>query len=212
MAIQENGPNGLFKGKVGSIYAYELNGKNIIRGSRRKSNKPPSEAMLMNWQKMKVASTFAKEMVELLKYGYRNLSPKGSRIGAFQMAQRHILKDTMELDADCQYYVNVEKLFIFRGPLSSPSGCSVSRKGNILHLKWTVMPEYNTNFYKINFGLFNLDGLLQLEIGAAEVHRGACTVTLNSHAENGAPIHIYFGIWNSFNDLNSDSVYCGIVE
>ncbi len=30
MAIQENGPNGLFKGKVGSIYAYELNGKILL--------------------------------------------------------------------------------------------------------------------------------------------------------------------------------------
>lgn len=212
MAIQESGPNGPFKGKVGAIYGYKLNGKNIIRGARNKNRKPPTEAMLMNRQKMKVANNFIGPIKGLLQYGYRHLAPKGSPAGPFQIAQRHILKDTMELDADCQYYVNVEKVFIFRGPLSSPAGCSVSREGNTLHLKWTVMPEYNTNFYKMNLGLFNQDGLVQLEIGATEVHRGACTVTLNSHAENGAPIHIYFGIWDSFNDLLSDSVYCGIVE
>ena len=212
MAIQENGPNGSFKGKVGSIYAYELNGQNIIRGARRKSTKPPSEAVLLNRQKMKVANNFIGPIGSLLKYGYRNLAPKGSRIGSFQLAQQHILKDTMEMDADCQYYVNVEKLFVFRGPLAPPVGCSVDKQGNMLHLKWGVMPFYADKIYKMNFAFFNMKNFIQLDIGVAEVNQGACTVPLIGHFDEGTPIHVYFGIWDSYHDLLSDSVYCGIVE
>lgn len=212
MAIQENGPNGLFKGKVGSIYGYELNGQNIIRGARNSNKKPPTEAMLMNQQKMKVANNFIGTIKALLQYGYRHLAPKGSRIGPFQLAQRHILKETMELDADCQYYVNVEKLFIFRGPLAPPVGCSVDKQGSMLHLKWGVMPHYADKIYKMNFAFFNMKDFIQLEIGPTEVSQGFCTIPLIGHFDVGIPIHVYFGIWDSYHDLLSDSVYCGIVE
>jgi hypothetical protein len=44
MAILEDGPNGGFRGKVGSVYGYNLNGKCVIRGARKKSTKPPTAA------------------------------------------------------------------------------------------------------------------------------------------------------------------------
>lgn len=212
MAIQENGPNGLFKGKVGSVYGYELNGQNIIRGARRKSNKPPSEAVLLNRQKIKVAGNFMRPIKSLLQYGYRNIAPKGSKIGPFQLAQQHILKETMELDADCQYYVNVEKVFIFKGPLAPPVGCSVEKHGKMLHVKWTAIPDYADKMFKINVALFNTNNFIQLDIGIAEVNQGACTIPLVGYSDAGVPIHVYLGIWDSLHDLLSDSVYCGIVE
>ncbi len=46
MAIQKNGPNGAYIGKVGSVYRYVLNGQNIIRGKRKPSTKKPKPAML----------------------------------------------------------------------------------------------------------------------------------------------------------------------
>ncbi|UXD69661.1 DUF6266 family protein [Sphingobacterium faecium] len=211
MAIQENGPNGPFKGKVGSVYGYKLNGQNIIRGARNKNRKPPTEAMLLNQQKMKVANNFIGSVKALMQYGYRHLAPKGSIIGPFQTAQQHILKDTMELDADCQYYVNVEKVFVFRGPLSPPTGCSVERHGKMLHMKWTVIPDYADKMYKMSFALFNTKEFIQLDIGVAEVNQGACTIPLVGYGDEGVPIHVYLGIWDSFHDLLSDSVYCGIV-
>lgn len=36
MAIQKDGPNGAFIGKVGSVFGYVMNGQNIIRGARKK--------------------------------------------------------------------------------------------------------------------------------------------------------------------------------
>ncbi|WP_447770053.1 hypothetical protein [Sphingobacterium faecium] len=92
MAIQENGPNGPFKGKVGSVYGYKLNGQNIIRGARNKNRKPPTEAMLLNQQKMKVANNFIGSVKALMQYGYRHLAPKGSIIGPFQNSATTYLK------------------------------------------------------------------------------------------------------------------------
>lgn len=212
MAIQENGPNGPFRGKVGSVYGYKLNGQNIIRGARNKNRKPPTEAMLLNQQKMKVANNFIGSVKALMQYGYRHLAPKGSKIGPFQLAQQHILKETMELDADCQYYVNVEKVFIFKGLLSPPTGCSVERHGKMLHMKWIVNADYIDKMYKMSFALFNTKEFIQLDIGVAEVNQGSCTVPLIGSFDEKNPIHVYFGIWDSYLDLNSDSVYCGIVE
>ncbi|UIR56198.1 DUF6266 family protein [Sphingobacterium sp. SRCM116780] len=211
MAIQKNGPNGSFKGKVGSIYGYELNGQHIIRGARVKNNNPPSEAVLMNRQKMKVANNFVKSIAPVLKYGYRHIAPKGSRIGAFQTAQRHILMETMEMAVDSQYYVNPEKVLVFRGSLYPPMGCSVEREGNFLRFNWITFPEYADKIYKMNVAFIEEDNLAQLEIGEAEVNQGTCTIALSSYMNNNKPIHVYLGIWNSYLDQLSDSVYCGVV-
>ncbi|HLT87033.1 MAG TPA: hypothetical protein VKZ57_05540, partial [Sphingobacterium sp.] len=89
MAIQKDGPNGAYIGKVGSVYGYVLHGQNIIRGARKPSTKKPTPAMLLNRAKMKVASSFSTMLVPCLRYGYRALAPKGSRVGAVQLAQSH---------------------------------------------------------------------------------------------------------------------------
>ena len=211
MAILQNGPNGPIIGKFGSVNAYLLNGQNIVRGPRRKRTSPPSELELLNRKKQKVAGRFAGDNRGILDFGYRFLAKKGSRIGAFQLAQRHIFKEALELDSENNPFVNPEKLIVFAGQLTPLSSCEVKLQGNTIELKWTPNVQYNGSRYKLNLALVGLQGESRLKTSIAEVRQGACSLQIDDISKKNCDYHVYVCIWDTVDGGFSNSIYCGVI-
>lgn len=211
MAILQSGPNGPIIGKFGSVSAYLLNGQNIVRGPRKKRTSPPSDLELLNRKKQKVAGKFAGYNKRLLMFGYQFLVQKGSRIGAFQLAQRQIFKEALELDSENNPFVNPEKLLVFVGQLDPLSNCQVSLNGDVIDLQWTPDLLYESDIYKLNLALINLSGESHLRTSIAEVSQGACSLPFEGISIKNCDYHIYVGIWDTLEGDFSNSTYCGVI-
>lgn len=212
MAIQKDGPNGAYIGKVGSVYGYVLHGQNIIRGARKPSTKKPTPAMLLNRAKMKVASSFSTMLVPCLRYGYRALAPKGSRVGAVQLAQSHIFKECLGIDEEGKPYVNPEKVRVFRGSLNPPKDYSVWRVDNSLHFKWGYEPIRGSQTYRVNIVVYDIDHAFVFKIAEEDVHKGEYSMLCDLLAYKKGPLHVYMGVVDAYTEELSDSVYVGTVE
>ncbi|GAA4170095.1 hypothetical protein [Sphingobacterium ginsenosidimutans] len=211
MAILQNGPNGPITGKFGSVSAYMLNGQNVVRGLSKKRTSPPSEAELLNREKQKVAGLFARDNKAILNFGYQYMSEMGRRIGAFQLAQRHIFKEAMELDLENNPFVNPEKLIVFAGQLTPLTNCEVSLHGDTIDLKWTSNGQYDDNIYKLNLALLGLYGESHLRTSIAEVKQGTCMLQFKGISRKNCDYHVYVCIWDTFRGIFSNSTYCGVI-
>lgn len=209
MAIAKNGVNGAFSGKVGSIIAYELNGQNVMRSVGRRT-RPRTELELLNQAKMKVVSEFLGPIKLYINFGFKREAPKGSRVGAFQLAQSYVRKNAVELDADRKPYINPAKVLIAKGPLAPPHNCVVERDENQLTLRWDIVGGGMSD--RLMVLLYDGDMLrIFREIGAKRKDSlDIWDVDTLKYADR--PVHVYAAFRDTLFDQISDSVYCGIVE
>ncbi|ULT24131.1 hypothetical protein KUH03_34545 [Sphingobacterium sp. E70] len=171
----------------------------------------PSEAELLNREKQKVAGLFARDNKAILNFGYQYMSEMGRRIGAFQLAQRHIFKEAMELDLENNPFVNPEKLIVFAGQLTPLTNCEVSLHGDTIDLKWTSNGQYDDNIYKLNLALLGLYGESHLRTSIAEVKQGTCMLQFKGISRKNCDYHVYVCIWDTFRGIFSNSTYCGVI-
>src|SRR5690606_868042 len=211
MAIQNDGPNGHFTGKVGSVYGYVLNGQNIIRGARRPSSKKPTEAVLLNRKKIKVAAQFLSHLTPIVRYGYKNIAPKGSRVGPVQLAQSHIFKECIELDENNNPFVNPQKVLLFRGALATPTGGRMDREEGLITIYWDVNPQYTNEFYKIHIVLYDVEGEVGFLPAEAKASAGVCVVNHPILQRTTNPLHVCIAFTNVYEETFSDSVYLGVL-
>src|SRR5690554_2902531 len=116
MAIGYQGINGPFRGKVGTVVGYSLNGQQVMRAVGKRT-KPFTALELLNQAKMKAVSKFLAPIQPVVKFGYQRVAPAGSRVGAFQLAQSYVRKNAIDMDDEGQPFVNPAKVLISRGPL-----------------------------------------------------------------------------------------------
>lgn len=209
MAILKNGIHGPFSGRVGNIVGYELNGQHIIRAlpaypKRRKV----SELVLLNRARMSAVSKFLQPLQRVLSFGYKNIAPKGSRVGPFQAAQSHTFKNAIAYGEGNVPYVNPEKVLVFRGDLPSPDGLEFVLEGSTLRFSWIKGRQLYGVFVAVvyvegNYG-FILDGLANAKDGEAQWQFPGGTV-------DKPPIHIYGGFYDLIGDELSESVYAGSI-
>lgn len=211
MAILHHGPNGPITGKFGSVNAYMLNGQNVARGPRKRRTSPPTEKELLNRRKQKVAGEFAKYNRPILDFGYQYQVKKGDRIGAFQLAQRHVFTETLELDVENKPFVNPEKLLVFAGNLPPLADCQIEKEDDMLHLKWTVDPIYDDHLFKVNLALINLDAPGDMKTAIAEVNKGSSSLRIPGLSLKKFDYHVYVCVWNTLLGEFSNSTYCGLV-
>src|SRR5690606_36272383 len=119
MAIGHQGINGPFKGKIGVVVGYNLNGQQVMR-SVGKRIKPFTAMELLNQGKMRAVSKFLGPINPIVKFGYRREAPAGSRVGPFQLAQSYVRKNAIDFDEEDKPFVNPAKVLISRGELEPP--------------------------------------------------------------------------------------------
>ena len=211
MAILEDCPNGGFRGKVGSVYGYNLNGKWVIRGSRRKSSKPPTHAQLTHREKMKLAGKFCGWIKPIVNFGYQFEESKKSGLGKFQLAQQQILKNAIDLDVENRPVINMEKVQVFVGELMSPEGVEARWEDDLLKLHWIPNPKYRDSTFKLNLALVSLDREGDLKMAIADAWQGECTVEIPRFKMDKFDYHVYIGFWDTYQGVLSNSTYCGVI-
>lgn len=209
MAVAQQGINGPFSGKVGSVVGYKLNGQQVMRSVGRRT-KPFTALELLNQAKMSVVSEFLGPIKPFVKFGYQREAPPGSRVGPFQLAQSYVRKNAVDIDDEGKPFVNPAKVLISQGKLEPPLSGTVKRENNQLTIRW----EQSGQASKADrLMLLLYDGSMFRyfrELGA-ERHEGMETLELDllRFAEN--PIYVYAAFRNTMFDKISDSVYCGTV-
>ena len=210
MAIVEQGITGAFIGKVGPVVGYQLNGQNVMRSIGRRRTKPFSELELLNQAKMKVTSEFLRPIKSFVKFGFREVAPEGSRVGAFQLAQSHVRKQALDFDAEGKPFVNPAKVLISKGSLEPPRNCRVTQEGNRLSFKWNAIGEGGDHrlltlaYDEDSFRFFR-------DLGAAR-SSGEDVWELPFLHLLERPLHVYAAFRSTVSDKISNSVYCGTIE
>lgn len=209
MAILKSGINGPFSGKVGNVVGYELNGQTVIRSLPAIVKRAPSKLTLINRMRMKVVSQFLRHIKTPIAFGYKNIAPKGSRIGTFQSAQSYLLNNAIDFDAEHVPYVNPEKVLVFRGNLVPPLLINVECQDNKLHVEWNK-EVCNGQPTVLVVLAYVIDTFCALNEGGAHSTEGKMTWE-HSLFSGDEHVHIYIGFYDMLHDELSDSVYGGCV-
>jgi len=210
MAILKAGINGPFSGKVGSIVGYELNGQTIIRSLPGIVKKAPSKLTLINRRRVKVVSQFLKYIKRPIAFGYKNIAPKGSRVGAFQTAQSYLLSSALDYDAENMPYVNPEKVLVFRGDMIPPLLVSVKLKDSKLYVEWNKDACKGQHPSVVLILAYIIEDFSALNEAGAISTEGKL-IWEDQLFNSGKQIHIYVGFYDMLHDRFSDSVYGGCV-
>lgn len=210
MAILKEGINGPFSGKVGSVVGYELNGQAIIRGLPNYVKRKPSPLALVNRNRMKAVSKFLSPIKEIIKLGYKNIAPPGSRVGAFQAAQSHVFQTALDYTEDNIPYVNPEKALLSRGELLTPIVLSLSRDQDKLTIAWEPQP-YRGKSYNLLLLAYDIENEASLYEGGATIHSGELEWQLPDYYAKIQQLHIYIAVIDIFTGKTSDSGYAGCV-
>ncbi|ADY52749.1 hypothetical protein Pedsa_2197 [Pseudopedobacter saltans DSM 12145] len=213
MAILKEGINGPFSGKVGSIVGYQLNGQTVIRGLPKVVKRKPTALTSLNRARMKAVSEFLKPLKQVIDFGYRNIAPRGSRVGTFQAAQSYTFRNAIDYDEDNVPYVNPEKVLVFRGDLMEPLLLAVTREENNVYIQWdTVQYEYKRGILVVMaYAIEN--GQIWFDEGGAKISDGSFIWNLGEAASFASypHLHIYVGVYDVVGNELSDSVYGGCV-
>lgn len=213
MAILKEGVHGPFSGKIGSIVGYQLNGQNIIRTVPVVIKRKPSPLTQINRARMKAVSQFLRPLKQIIDFGYKNVAPKGSRVGPFQTAQSHTFKHAIDYDDHTVPYVNPEKVLVFRGNHTPPPRLEVEREENLLHLTWDAESCITVKALLIAVAYIPEEKVVWFEEGGAKASQGAYTWNLGAGItpERYPNIHVYAGFYDVIWDELSDSAYAGCV-
>lgn len=130
----EDGVNGTFTGKVGSVVAYNWRGIKVMRSLARPSTKPRSPKQLANQAKMKLMQKLLKLTTEFVRTGF-SLEPATTRMSEFNLAMSYNIKNAIKGEfPDAE--INFEKFMFAQGDLESPKGLTFQRKGDFLEITW----------------------------------------------------------------------------
>jgi len=209
MAIRKDSVLGSFSGKLGGIVGYELNGQNVIRSLPVTAKRKPTALTLTNQRRMKAVSQFLRPLKHVIDFGYKNIAPKGSRVGAFQAAQSHTFRNAVDYGEDNVPYVNPEKVLVFRGDLMPPPQLQVTREGNGIHVQWDNLSCRHEQGVLLILAYAIEEKWFWFEEGGAKISEG--TFTWELHAGFLPDLHIYVGFYDILRDKLSDSVYGGCV-
>lgn len=134
MAIVTGGINGPFKGKVGSIIGYQLNGQNVIKGLPKKSakNKRGSIAQKACRSKFIKIQRFLKPILPFIQIGF-NMEARSRLLSAHNAAKSYSLLNAFTVDGELDY----SKVMVTYGDLPKPLNVKVETDDIGLHFSWT---------------------------------------------------------------------------
>ncbi|WEK21064.1 MAG: DUF6266 family protein [Candidatus Pedobacter colombiensis] len=138
MAISKNGPLGLYSGKLGPLYGYILNGKQVLRAARHKSNIPRSSKQLAYQEKMTVLTSFFRTITPYIRIGFA-LSAKKRLINSNNAAKSYNLIHGITGEYPGQT-VNYPMIRLTEGGLSVAKNALVENNADGFKFSWAYDP------------------------------------------------------------------------
>lgn len=211
MAIIENGANGGFTGRAGSVTGYYSNGKWIIRGLRKFSRKnrkgtAKQRACRSRFTKMQ---TFLAPITFFIRIGF-NMESKKRMMTAHNVAKSYNMLNAQEPNGEIDY----SKVCVSFGNLIGVEAPQVQIEGNKMHFTWVNNSHSDEErvFDQVMLLAYNVKtGEIHSEVGGAKRKAAAQTLVLED-VSIGEAFHTWITfISNDRLDI-SMSTYCGLYE
>src|SRR4051812_16996710 len=114
MAKIYRGILGGVEGRVGEVEGYYLNGVPLIRAKKKPgTRKNVSEAQKVSLDRMRVANTFLKPMIDFVNVGF-GFSEMGRMSNGFNAAKSYLVKNCFDL-SDLTYALDYSKARLTEG-------------------------------------------------------------------------------------------------
>lgn len=210
MAIVTGGINGPFKGKVGSIIGYQLNGQNVIKGLPKKSakNKRGSVAQKACRSKFIKIQQFLKPILPFIQIGF-NMEARSRQLSAHNAAKSYSLLNAFTVDGELDY----SKVLVTYGDLPSPLDVNVDKDDVGLHFTWTDNSTRRTDQSNDQVMLLAYDlekGDTHFMFSGARRKAGHETLEI-SKGSKGKELHLWIAFISDDRQLISMSTYAGSV-
>jgi hypothetical protein len=181
MAIAKNGLQGNYRGRIGNVVYYVLNGKNVSREIGF-STKPPTELQLQTRLVTKLCSELLCKVLDFIKTGFSVEAVK-AQDNAFNQAVKYNKKNIVKGSYPVME-IAYDQLLLSKGELQPAENWQVQQTATGLQFSWftdpkmawpaatdqvmllAYFPEQEEVVYTL-FGNNRLQGNAQLEIPAA---------------------------------------------
>ena len=140
MATFNNGINGGFTGKAGSVIAYQLHGKWVMKGmpkpsAKNKRGTTSQKACRCAFTKMQ---TFLSPLIDFIRVGF-NLESKSRQMTAHNAAKSYNMLNAMNEDGTIQY----DQVCLTQGSLTGVAGAKVEKDDVGFHFSWNDNSNYS---------------------------------------------------------------------
>lgn len=209
MAIIENGANGGFTGKAGSVTGYYANGKWIIRGLRKLSEKNKKGTAKQQASRARFAKMqeFLAPITYFIRIGF-NLESKRRMMNAHNAAKSYNMLNAQEPDGT----INYSNVCLSYGNLIGVEGLEVQLANNALQFGWidNTNSDHIRSFDQVMLLAYDVDTkITHVEIGGAK--RSKCRETLIIESSNKeANYHTWISFISNDRMQISMSTYCGL--
>lgn len=210
MATFEDGINGGFKGKVGSVIGYKWKGKWVMRSIPKPSNKERSPKQLINEEKLRTIQRFLSKSIEFIRKGF-SLVPEIERMSAFNAAMSYNKRHGFIIEND-ELKLNFENLMLAQGDLENAENLQIEQVGSAIKITWDFSGSWKRGSDQSM--IFLIDDSLNHAIGTASgVQRKARKEVIPLvDIPSGTTLHIYMAFIADDRKSVSNSVYCGYIK
>lgn len=209
MAIYENGINGPFKGKLGTVVSYQWRGIWVMRSVPKASTKERSLKQLANQQKMSLILQLLQRMTFYIRKGY-HLEGEKRRMSAFNAAMSYNKKHAIKGEYP-NFEIDYEKVRFAEGDLEGAKNLQLTRSEDYIELTWDPQSEDNGEYDDQAMALLIPDeGELVLgELSGAQRKEGKQRIYFESTTFKNYRFDCYFAFISDDRSRVSNSVYGG---
>jgi hypothetical protein len=133
MAINNNGPGGMFNGRLGNIVYYTLNGRQVSRTIGKRLNKP-TDNQIKARATTKMCSELLNHFRSMFDVGF-SIEAQGTDLNSFNIAVK-VNRKLMFGGDYSNYSINYSKLIFSRGVLNPGENLELSNTNDTITFKW----------------------------------------------------------------------------
>lgn len=206
MAINRNGINGHFSGKIGNVVGYDFMGQQVIRTIPKKRTSPPTPKELLNRQKFAASQYWLEPLTDFLRIGFKDYRPT---FQGFVAAKSYNQKNALVYKQDEGFSIDPALALVSFGTQPLPlSAEAIANQNQEVVINWsTEAPAaYNDQTMLIAYDIQHR----KVVYHTAAARRSAGTARLAFPKEDeGKTYHFYLAFIADDRSTKSNSMYLG---
>jgi len=208
MGRLNQGPNGPFSGKTGSVIGSSWKGIFYIKSLQKKSLKPRSPRQIEYQDRFAFAVKFLHPIKRLLNMGFSKVNPKGAT--GYNMALSYILQNSIK-GSHPNFEIDYPAVRFTQGKLHLPQVVNIERIGLSIKVTWSTETD--------NYGSFTDDDMMLLtyqaetgffiEYTSDSMRKDGKTEIKIAPEDNDRNFHVFLYLIKRDGKIWSNSMYLG---
>jgi len=210
MAKFNQGINGPFQGKVGTVIGASWKGIPYMRSLPGKRTSDPTPGELLNRKKWALSQHWLQPVQDFVRIGFKGYSPKSE---GFIAAKSYLLKNAMVIEGE-NISIDPARVKLSWGDLPMPKNLQMTRlEGGVIQFTWDpkVYDEISCRGDQIMLLAYKIETgeVIENLYGRVRAHGSDL---LNIGTYSSSTFHIYAAFIAHDRSRQSESVYMGTVE